>query len=222
MAPGLVTAPPFLPALRLAGRPGAEVAALAALVDGDPADLASMLEVLAVTDPVARDAAGALAVLPPKALYHGPSAAAVMMPFLCPRSSRFTAGRYGVLYGAESTDTAAAEVSYHHARRLRAAAAPSGTNVVLSLWSFHVGSDVVDLRAHDASIYHPDDYTASQALGVELRDGGAASVLYASVRRVGGSCLGVFIPRVVDHMEKGDDWRLVWNGTTINEVLRVA
>ncbi len=213
---------PFIPALRLAGRPGAEFAALAALVDGDPDDLGSMLEVLGVTDPRMRDAAGAFATLPPATQYRGPSAAAIMIPFLCPRISRFSSGRYGVLYGAESTDTAAAEVSYHHARRLRATAAPSGTNVVLALWAFTVSGHVADARTHNASIYHPEDYTASQSLGQRLRDDSVGGVLYASVRLRSGLCVGIFIPSVVATMEKHDDWRLVWDGTKVSEVLRVA
>jgi RES domain-containing protein len=218
----LVNARPFAPALRLAGRPGAELAALAALVDSDPDDLQSVLDALAVTDARARDAAGAFAALPHGDQYHGSGAAAVMMPFLCPGESRFSSGRYGVLYGAESTETATAEVSYHHARRLHRAAAPSGTSVILALWAFALNADLPDLRGHDASIYHPVQYAPAQDLGQQLRTDGAAGILYSSVRRPSGECVGVFKPRVVDSMEKHDDWRLVWDGNAISEVLRSA
>jgi hypothetical protein len=218
----LVNVRSFAPALRLAGRPGAEIAALAALVNSDPNDLQSVLDVLAVTDARARDAAGAFAALPQGDQYRGSGAAAVMMPFLCPRESRFSAGRYGVLYGAESTETAAAEVSYHHARRLQQAAAPSGTSVILALWAFSLNADLSDLRRHDPSIYHPIHYAPAQALGHKLRTAGAAGVLYSSVRRRSGECVAVFKPSVVGSMEKKDDWRLFWDGKTISEILRVA
>jgi hypothetical protein len=218
----LVNARPFTPALRLAGRPGAELAALAALVDSDPDDLQSVLDALAITDARARDAAGAFAALPPADQYRGSGAAAVMMPFLSPGESRFSSGRYGVLYGAESTETAAAEVSYHHARRLQRAAAPSGTSIILALWAFALNGEVADVRGHDASIYHPVNYAPAQALGQQLRIDGAAGVLYSSVRRASGECVGVFKPRVVDSMEKRDDWRLFWDGKAVSEVLRVA
>ena len=210
----------FTPAVRLAGRPGAELAALAALVDSDPDDLQSVLDALAITDPRARDAAGAFASLPPGDQYRGSGAAAVMMPFLCPGESRFSSGRYGVLYGAESTATAAAEVSYHHARRLQRAGAPSGTSVILALWAFGLSADLADLRGHDASIFHPSDYAPAQALGHQLRANGTLGVLYASVRRPSGECVGIFKPRAVDSMEKRDDWRLIWDGKAISEVLR--
>jgi hypothetical protein len=144
-----------------------------------------------------------------------------MLSFLCPSESRFSSGRYGVLYGAESCETAAAEVSHHHARRLQAMAAPSGAQVLLTLWLFTVSIHVADVRTHDASIYHPDNYGAAQSLGKTLREAGATGVLYASVRRRGGECLGVFFPKAVDHMERRDDWRLVWDGNAISEVLRV-
>jgi hypothetical protein len=218
----LVTARPFVPAFRLAGRPGAELAALAALVDGGHDDLESILLVLGLTDSRVRDAAGAFAMLPPTAQYRGPSAATVMMPFLCPSVSRFSSGRYGVLYGAESYDTAAAEVSHHHAIRLKAMAAPSDTQILLKLWLFTISSEIADLRTHDASIYHPENYGVAQSLGQTLREAGAAGVLYASVRRHGGECIGVFIPKAVDTMEIRDDWRLVWNGNAISEVLRAV
>jgi len=145
------------------------------------------------------------------------------MPFLCPRESRFSKGAFGVLYGAESTATAADEVSYHHTLRLRAAGAPSGTSVILALWSFTVRDDLVDLRAHpDPAIHHPDSYAASQSLGHDLRKQRAGGVIYRSARRPGGECLGVFIPRLIERVEKRDDWRLVWDGATVSEVLRVA
>lgn len=222
MAHRLVTARPFTPALRLAGRPGAELAALAALVDGDPDDLESILSVLGRTDARMRDAAGAFAALPPADQYHGPSAAAVMMPFLSPRESRFSAGLFGLLYGAESTDTAVAEVSYHHGRRLRAAAAPAGTTVVLALWAFTISGELADVRAHDLSVYHPTDYSAARSLGRQLRADGATGLFYASVRRGGGECVGILVPRVVRSMAKRDDWRLIWDGSAISEVLRAA
>jgi hypothetical protein len=218
----LVNARSFTPALRLAGRPGAELAALAALVDSDPDDLQSILDVLSVTDARARDAAGAFAALPPADQYRGSGAAAVMMPFLCPGESRFSSGRYGVLYGAESTETAVAEVSYHHGRRLQRAAAPSGTSIILALWSFALDADVADVRGYDVSIYHLVNYAAAQALGQQLRTDGAAGVLYSSVRRASGECVGVFKPRVVDSMEKRDDWRLFWDGKAVSEALRSA
>jgi hypothetical protein len=209
------------PALRLAARPGASTAALAALVDGNPDDLASVLAVLTVTDPVARAAAGALAALPTGASYHGPDAAAVMLPFLCPRPSRFSTGRYGVLYGAESIDTAVAEVSHHHGRRLAASGTPAGAQILLSLWSFVIAIELEDLRGADLSIYEPDDYRYAQTLGQRLRDAGSPGIIYSSVRRHEGECLGAFTPAVVSTPTKLDDWRLIWDGATISETLRV-
>ncbi|HEY0396305.1 MAG TPA: RES family NAD+ phosphorylase [Candidatus Elarobacter sp.] len=191
------------------------------LVDGDPDDLESLLETLGLTDPRMRDAAAAFAALPPAIQYRGPSAAAVMMPFLCPGESRFSSGRYGVLYGGEHEDTAAAEVAHHQARRLRATRAPTGTAIVLALWAFWVDTALVDLRAHDRSIYDPDDYSAARTFGAHMHRSGEAGVLYSSVRRPSGTCLGIFVPNTVAHMEKRDDWRMVWDGTRISEVLRV-
>ncbi|MGB8266974.1 MAG: RES family NAD+ phosphorylase [Candidatus Velthaea sp.] len=213
---------PFSPAARLSGRPGAETAALAALVDGNPGELQILLEILALTDPFARDALAGVRALGSLPRYTGANAAAVMLPFLLRAPSRFSSGRYGVLYGAESTDTAAAEVRYHHARRLRAANAASGTMVLLTLWAFVLDCDVVDVRDYDAAIYAPDTYTAAQALGARIQANGDAAILYRSVRRPDGECVAVLQPAAVTNMEKRDDWRLVWDGSAISETLRVA
>jgi len=214
---------PFSPSYRLASRPGAEIQALADLVDGDQGDLESILFVLSSTDVLARNASGALAALPPADEYRGDGAAAVMLPFLLPSPSRFSEGSFGVLYGADSIATSIDEVSYHHSRRLVAAGAPTGTSVLLALWEFTSSYEVVDLRGHrDRGIYDPASYAVSQPLGKALRKTGAPGVLYESVRRMDGACVGVFIPRCIDRMSRGGDWRLIWDGAAISEVLRVA
>jgi hypothetical protein len=218
----LVTARAFEPAFRLSSRIGVEFVALAMLVESDPADLVSILGVLSVTDTVMRDAAHSLASFSPAMRYRGTSAAAVMLPFLCPRVSRFSSGRYGVFYGGDCAETAVAEVSYHHGRRLRATSAPGGTSVALTLWAFVVKDGITDVRECDRAIYEPDNYRAAQLLGQRVRDHGARGVLYRSVRRRGSECVGIFVPSAVRTMEKRDDWRLIWNGSTISEVLRVA
>jgi len=42
------------------------------------------------------------------------------------------------------------------------------------------------------------------------------------VRRAGGLCVGVFRANVVIAMYKREDWRLIWDGDAISEVLRAA
>jgi hypothetical protein len=211
-----------MPAVRLSARPGAEAAALAALVDGDPDELATLLEIRAMTDPAARAALEGLQAIGPAERYAGNGAGAVMLPFLIPRPSRFSSGRYGVLYGADHALTAIAEVTYHQTRRLQAAAAPSGTNVLLALWAFQYAAAVEDVRDRGESIHAADSYAAAQYLGSQLYADGSAGVLYRSVRHSDGECVGIFRPSVVTDMTKGDDWRLIWNGHEVSETLRVA
>lgn len=218
----MVTCRPFAPALRLSSRPGATAAALATLIDGDTDELQILLEIQAKTDPLARAVLGGLATLGPSQSYVGTGAAAVMMPFLLMSVSRFSAGAFGMLYGADSAETAVAEVGYHQTKFLRAANAPSGTSVLLSLWEFTVSQDLVDVRDFDASIYHADNYGDAQVLGKTIRDAGAAGILYRSVRRKDAECIGILKPRAVDRMKKRDDWRFVWDGAQISETLRVA
>ena len=91
------------------------------------------------------------------------------------------------------------------------------------LWAFTIDGMVVDLRNHEhAAVYDPNDSSAAQKLGAAIRANGDATVVYRSVRRTGGECVGVFRPTSVATMHRLDDWRLIWNGTDISETLRVA
>jgi len=219
---GLVIDPPFMPAFRLAMRPSADIAALSALVDADPTDLEMLLEIRAMTDPLARVALTGLSAIGPADRYVGAGAGAVMLPFLISRPSRFSSGRFGVLYGADQNVTALAEVTHHQTIRLRAAGAPSGTSILFALWSFDFDAPIEDVRGADTAVYDPASYAVAQKLGNRFHDDGRNGVLFRSVRRLEGECFGIFRPSVVRGMTKHDDWRLIWDGRTISETLRVA
>src|SRR3546814_11088411 len=60
-----------------------------------------------------------------------------------------------------------------------------------------VSADLHDLRSLAAGdpALDPDNYAASQALAVELKEGGAEGLVYPSIRHPGGECVGLFYPR---------------------------
>src|SRR3546814_8037923 len=59
-----------------------------------------------------------------------------------------------------------------------------------------VSADLHDLRSLAAGdpALDPDNYAASQALAVELKEGGAEGLVYPSIRHPGGECVGLFYP----------------------------
>ena len=201
---------------RIVPSPDAPVAAFASLVD-DPAELEVLLQVEALTNPLAREASGNLPAIPADRRYRGPLAGLVMLPFLLPRESRFSDGFYGVLYTADIVDTALDEAAYHAGRRLAAAAAPAGTTLRLFGYTLHVAGDVVDAqRGRDGvadDISDPDSWSAAQTLGRTLRTEGHIGLHYTSVRRSSGTCVGAFWPDIVRSAAEASRWLLFWNGS---------
>jgi hypothetical protein len=192
-------------------RPSGPIAAFATLVD-EPEEIDALIAIEALTNPLARVAAGALAAIPAPRRYLGPLAGLVMTPFVLPSASRFSDGtRYGVLYAADKIETALREAGHHHALRLIATAAPAGTTVPAYSLSLHIDSVVDD----------PDSYAASQVYGSNARDAGHNGVYYDSVRS-DGECAGLFWPDAVKNARAGDEWRCYFDGKAITEYARVA
>jgi len=104
----------------------------AQLADNDPDDLDGILATLALVDPMLRDAQEAYRNLPPADEYRGPYRAMVMTPFVVLGASRFSQGKYGLLYGGNAFDTSKPEVGYHQTIKLWRSSLPYGTMVQLT------------------------------------------------------------------------------------------
>ena len=198
-------------------RPG--LSALAELVD-DPADLEELIALRGMTDPIAREAARAIVLVPESDRYLGAHAAVVMAPFFWLSPSRFSPGTFGVLYVANALETAVRESAYHAAAKLRAsgAGAQAVPRVAVVLELRHEGH--VDQRRSapgvDPMIYHPADYRAGQAVGEKLRAAGKDVVVYDSVRHPAGVCYAVFRPRSIRTVrDDATELSLEWDGTEI-------
>jgi len=210
---------------RVTPDPRPPLAALADLVE-DPADLDELLELRSTIDPAARDAVGALRLVPLSDRYVGPHAAVVMAPFLRLGPSRFSPGSYGVLYAADALDVALRESAHHAARLLSATNAVAARIPRVTLMLELDDRNVKDLRrasGGDEAIYDPDDYAASQRTGREARKSGAAGVWYDSVRASTGTCYGVFRPAAITTvLDRSEEIAMIWDGIRITryEVIR--
>jgi hypothetical protein len=83
----------------------------------------------------------------------------------------------------------------------------------------HDFEDVSDLAGPLRSqILDPSSYAASQPWARTVRETGADGVVYASVRRLGGECVGAFRPRAVGlpHQERRLTCR--WNGARVDRI----
>ena len=188
----------------------------------DAADFEALYALEAMTNERLRDEAGAVQLVAPQDRLFGPGSGPIMAAFthLNPLGSRFSDGRYGVFYAARDRNTAVAETAYHHARFL---AATNEDPMHLPMRAYRVE---IDARLHDLrpegvvppSVFDPDRYTDSQALGAQLRAADSAGVVYRSVRRRGGHCVGLFKPRGARHCVHAAVLLYAWDGTGFADI----
>jgi len=191
----------------------------------DPADWDALYMLEAKTNPRLRQEAGDLSLVPVADRVGGPNASIVMAPFthLSPPGTRFTDGHFGAYYAAESVDTAIAETRFHRENFLRATSQPP-IELEMRCYVADVACELHDLRGRRMElpdIYDPASYAASQKLGRELRDLGSNGIAFDSVRRIGGQCVAIFRPRLVQNVRQSVHLRYAWDGSAIAEVYEI-
>jgi hypothetical protein len=192
----------------------------------DPAEWETLAEIESLTNPRIRDEIGEIRLVPAAERVSGPGASWVMASFthVNPHGSRFSDGSYGVYYAARELSTAIAETAFHLGRFYAATADPPHAEAMRALVgrldaSFH------DLRggaAAWAAFLDPDDYAASRALGHSLRAAGSNGIVYPSVRRSGGQCVGALRPKAVGLPIQGRHLQYFWDGHRISRYFDYA
>jgi len=122
-----------------------------------------------------------------------------------PGGARFNAAGRGAWYAAFELETSQAEVAFHRALELQEIS-----------WKEEEISPYIDYLADFRAEFHdirddgnfadclkPDSYAESQALGQLLLQSGSAGIVYPSVRRREGTCLGCFRPPLVLNVREG-------------------
>ena len=152
-----------------------------------------------------------------------------MAPFAYPSpdGTRFgppalSADSFGVYYAARDEATAIAEVKHHRVAFLQAMRAPAQDLDFEVLKAPVKGTHFYDLRGRQRDlpdVYSPTHYSASQKLGVELRQRDGDGIAYDSVRREGGECVAVFRPRCVGPARPVKNLIFRWDGEAITAVL---
>src|SRR3546814_8526731 len=111
--------------------------------------------------------------------------------------SRFSDGRFGVLYAGNRFEVALLETIYYNGRFLARTAEPPGWTPQFREIQLAVGAFLHDLRAGDgayAGVLAPDDYTENQRPGAVLLAAGSDGLVYTRVRCPGGRCVGLLYP----------------------------
>ncbi|TAM62436.1 RES domain-containing protein [bacterium] len=210
-------------AYRIVTSPSAPIAALSNLVARSE-DLEELLEIEAITNPVARLARKGIANIPPEERIFGPGAALIMTPFVLPTVSRFSDGSFGVFYAGDELRTAGEERAYHLTQRLR----ESHEGQIVLRTEGYAYSVEVDCVLHDErrsatpapppEIYDLDSYDAAQRHGGLLRAEGSHGLVYESVRRPGFECAGIFRPKCIGNPRPAGVVYFDWDGAELTVV----
>jgi hypothetical protein len=138
---------------------------------------------------------------------------------LNPKGSRFSDGSYGVYYAASEIETAIAETVFH----FESFARDSGDPPRMEQMRVLVGAveaefeEVAALADPQRSlILDPVSYAKSQTYARALREKGANGVVYPSVRRAGGECIGAFKPRAIGSPHQERHLAYKWNGDRVS------
>ena len=133
-----------------------------------------------------------------------------------PFGSRFNGPERGAWYAAFELRTAQAEVAFHKSVQL-AEIGRLDDEVTYDDYQADMSAPLHDLRDAPAfaNCLAPDSYVASQLLAERLLAAGSMGVIYPSVRRSGGTCVGIFRPALVTHLRKTATWRFRWKGKAL-------
>jgi RES domain len=188
----------------------------------DPADWPLLLSAEQKTNPRLMESIGNLDLVPPARRVGGPGASWLMAPFVhvsSDRPSRFSGGRFGVLYVGWDFETALIETVHHHARFMaRTKELPGWTSQFREIL-LDIDGRLHDLRGNEpgyAGALESDDYGEAQALGEQLRGSASDGIVYPSVRGPSGECVGLFYPDLAFNPRQGRHLDYHWDGTRVD------
>ena len=131
-----------------------------------------------------------------------------------PLGSRFNGPDRGVWYAGFELETSQAEIAFHKSVEL-AEVNWFDESLTYDDYLADFAAEFHDIRGDEAAYgdyLAPNSYVASQGLAQRLLDEGSQGIVYPSVRRDGGTCLGCFRPPLVGNVRKGETYRFTWRG----------
>jgi len=167
-----------------------------------------------------RQERGEISTVPPADRVSDKCSEFIMAPFayLNPQGSRFSDGSYGVYYASHALDTAVEELKHHTTVFMSQTQLPAMRLEKRALRASLSGK-LHDLRGKRMpDVYDRDDYSASQALGRQLKEADSSGIVYDSVRQKGGECAAIFRPTLLSRCKVGSDWIFEWDGAKVAKV----
>lgn len=186
--------------------------------------------VQAMTNPRLQNEVGAINLIPHSEIpfgITGCSYATAPFTHVNPDGSRFGDGTFGMLYLADTMETAIAEVRHHQEAYWSKVHGLNYERFVfrgLVCQFDEVGVLDATVLPLSHAIYAPGDYSASRALGRTVKKAKAAGLRYHSVRSPGNTCWALTTPRHVASIIQSSHYEMVWNKqiTSVNKLVSSA
>lgn len=189
----------------------------------DPADWPLLIAAEQKTNPRLKASIGNLDLIPEPRRVGGPGSTYLMAPFThvsTDRPSRFSDGRFGILYVGREFEVALFETIHHHELFMRHTREASGWTSQFREIILDVTAELRDLRhGNDTELAHvlePDNHRAGQVLGRELRNAGSEGIVYPSLRYPAGECAALFYPDLAANAVQGRHLDYHWNGQQVD------
>lgn len=176
-----------------------------------------LYQVQALTNPRLQNEIGMLDLIPRGEIPFGITGCAyATAPFthVNPNGSRFSDGTFGVLYLADTMETALAEVRHHQEAYWSKVQGLSYERFVfrgLACRFDETGALDATTLPPTHTIYAPDDYSVSRLLGRDVKKAKAPGLRYHSVRSPGNTCWALMTPRPVTSIIQASHYEMVWN-----------
>lgn len=183
----------------------------------DADELDAVYEIQKLTNPRIQNEIGNLNLLPRNEIPFGIDGlpyAVASFTHVNPDGSRFSSGDFGVMYIADTSETALAEVKYHQQQywdNIEDLAYDRFIFRELYCEFFTDNYKAIELNEETASILAPDDYSQSQRLGQSLRQSNVDGLRYPSVRNTGLRCYGLFSPKTVRRVVQAKHYEMIYS-----------
>jgi hypothetical protein len=183
-------------------------------------DFATVYAIQALTNPRILNELGDLALLPSNEIPFGIDGVNyVTAPFthINPEGSRFSKGDFGVLYLADTIDTAIKETLYHQEKYFQNLQGLHYDTVDMRCLKVTFSANIVDLF-QVKGIYESEDYSLPRRLGAELKKNAQQGFQYHSVRNKGATCWGLFSPIHVTSAIQTKHFEFIFDRKSISKV----
>lgn len=190
----------------------------------DEQEFTAIYAIQALTNPRIQDELGNLTLIPSEEIPFGITGvnyATAPFTHVNPDGSRFSDGTFGMLYIADSIETAIAETKHHQEKAFQNIVGLHYDTIIMRGIAIRFSGKIIDCTTND-KIHATNDYTASRLLGALLRKDGELGVYYKSVRREGAVCWGLFSPKTIHSAIQTKHLEFIYNGTCISSVREIA